>query len=162
VDLTRDPSLRLKAEQVPADTRAVVVVSLLVFLIVFVNWPAYKVGSRLGVPNSGLAFIPGVGPYIVMLRSIRSSAWATLLAFVPLVGVGFAVWLAYAVPTRHGRSPAWCLWFLLPGLNALGFWAYALTLEPPVSLTPAYSIGAGPMLAAPGPSSSSHGPVFKD
>ena len=131
-------------------------------LLLVVNWPAYKVGDRLGVPNPGLAFIPIVGPYIVIWRSIGSSGWNTLFLFIPLVNVGAAIWLAYTVPTRHGRSQAWCLWFVIPRLNILGFWVYALTLAPHSDLKPVYSLGAGPAPTFESSSSSHSGPIFKD
>ena len=149
-------------ELVSVDTKsmAALVFTLLLFLVV--NWPAYKVGDRLGVPDPWLAFIPVVGPYIVIWRSIGSSAWNTLLLFIPLVGLGAAIWLAYTVPQRHGRSTAWCLWFLIPGLNIVGFWVYALTLSPHFALKPVYSLGAEAATTSDSPSHSYSGPIFKD
>jgi hypothetical protein len=90
--------------------------------------PAYVVCSRRHVPLPGLAFIPLVGPWIAILRSIRVSALATLLAVIPLVSIVFSIWAAFAIPSRHGRSALWTVWFILPLLNIVGFWFYAFTL----------------------------------
>ena len=93
-----------------------------------VGVPAYVVCARRNVPLPGLAFIPFVGPWIAILRSIRTNAWATLLVLVPLVSIVFAIWTAFTVPPRHGRSSLWGVWFIVPLANIVGFWFYAFTL----------------------------------
>jgi len=139
-------------------------VAYALFAIVFMSFPAYFVGQRRGVESPGLAFIPFVGPYIVLLRSIEESGWMTFLFCVPLLNIGMGIWLAYCIPTRQGRSTAWFVWFLVPGLNGIGFWAYALTLEPKRPDTPAYSITGGPTVTTPGAAYNPtfSGSIFKD
>jgi hypothetical protein len=69
------------------------------------------------------------------------------------------IYLAYIVPTRHGRSQAWTLWFVIPVCNIAGLWVYAYTLTPSSTPNPLYSVGAVP---APESSISPYGPIFKD
>jgi len=97
-------------------------------LLVAVSVPAYVVGQRRDVPNSGLAFIPFVGPWIVILRSIRTSAWLTILACIPFVSLVFGIWAAFTVPIRHSRTAWWGVAFIIPFVNFVGFWVYAFTL----------------------------------
>jgi hypothetical protein len=104
------------------------VLLLLIATGIPVGIPAYVVCARRHVPLPGLAFIPFVGPWIAILRSIRTSAWATLLLLVPIASLVFSIWAAFTVPSRHGRSTLWGVWFVLPLLNIVGFWFYAFSL----------------------------------
>lgn len=36
---------------------------------------------------------------------------------------------AVAIPAYHGRSRAWTLALIVPGLNIVAYWVYAFTLE---------------------------------
>jgi hypothetical protein len=104
----------------------------LIFLILvlgILSVPAYIVGSRLRVQQPGLAFIPFVGAWIVILRSARINAWLTILAVIPYVNFVFGIWAAFKIPSRHGRSTAWGICFIIPLVNLIGFWVYAFTLE---------------------------------
>ena len=83
------------------------------------------------MPLPGLAFIPIVGPWIAVLRSIGTSAWVALLALVPVASLGLGIWMAFTVPSRHGRSTLWGIWFIVPLANIVGFWVYAFTLPRP-------------------------------
>ena len=111
-----------------------------VFLLIMVVWlliacvPAYIVGVRCEVSKPGLAFIPIVGPWIVIFQSIGVSAWLTCIAVLPYVGLLVGLWAAWAVPDRHERSWLWSFWFIVPGLNLIGFWVYAFTLTPATEL----------------------------
>ncbi len=49
-----------------------------------------------------------------------------LLAVVPLVGLVFAIWLLFALPSNHGRSLLWGLGLLVP---FIGMYAYDFTLD---------------------------------
>ena len=106
------------------------------FLLIMVVWlliacvPAYVVGVRCEVRRPELAFIPIAGPWIVIFQSIGVSAWLTCIAVLPYVGLLVGLWAAWAVPDRHERSWLWSLWFIVPGLNLIGFWVYAFTLTP--------------------------------
>jgi hypothetical protein len=93
--------------------------------------PAFVIGQRLGVVHSGEAFIPAVGPLIVILHSIRRSGWLCILGLIPYLGLIFLIWLASVIPGTHGRSRWWILAFLIPGVNIVAFFAYAFTLPSP-------------------------------
>ena len=86
--------------------------------------PAYVIGQRRGVFNTWVAFIPFVGPAIVLLWSINRTPWLVLVFAIPLVNLAFAIWLLFAVPRNHGRSLLWLLGLLAP----FGMYFYALTL----------------------------------
>jgi hypothetical protein len=131
-------SCRLTSSDCFADNQGLVpaigpteVLLLLVLFPIPVGIPAYVVCSRRNVSLPGLAFIPFVGPWIAMLRSIGTSAWATLLVLVPVASLGLAVWMAFTVPSRHGRSTLWGIWLIVPLANIVGFWVYAFTLPSP-------------------------------
>jgi bacteriorhodopsin len=92
--------------------------------------PVYVIGRRLGVRKSWVAFVPIFGVWIVLLESVGQSGWAALAVLIPTLGVlALLLWIAVAAPPRHGRSRLWTLAFIVPGLNFLAYWAYALTLE---------------------------------
>jgi hypothetical protein len=105
-------------------------VFLLLVLSPVAGIPAYVVCARRNVSLPGLAFIPLIGPWIAVLRSIGTSGWAALLACIPLVGIVFAIWAAFTIPSRHDRTELWGVWFMVPLVNIVGFWAYAFTLQP--------------------------------
>ena len=90
--------------------------------------PAFVVGQRLGVVHAGEAFIPAVGPLIVILHSIRRSGWLCILGLIPYVGLIFLIWLACVIPGTHGRTRWWILAFLIPGVNIVAFFGYAFSL----------------------------------
>ena len=91
--------------------------------------PAYVIGSRLGVVHPAEAFIPIVGPYIVLLHSIKRSGWLCILGLIPIVSLVFAIWLAFVIPVDHGRTRWWALAFLIPLVNLFAFYVYAFTLD---------------------------------
>jgi hypothetical protein len=98
--------------------------------------PAFVIGRRLAVIHPGEAFIPAVGPSIVLLHSIRRSGWLCLLGLIPLVSLVFYIWLACVIPGEHGRTKWWILAFLIPGVNIVAYYVYAFTTadrtpEPP-------------------------------
>ena len=111
-----------------ANASAVGAVIFYVILIAIVGIPAYVVGERRRVASPGLAFVPLVGPYIPILRSIGRSGWMCLLAIIPLVNIVFGIWLAFTVPAEHGRTRWWGLAFIIPVLDFFAFYAYAFTL----------------------------------
>jgi uncharacterized membrane protein YhaH (DUF805 family) len=92
--------------------------------------PAYVIGQRLGVVHSGEAFIPIVGPYIVLLHSIKRSGWLCILGLIPLVSLIFYIWLICVIPVDHGRTRWWILAFLIPLVNVIAYYVYAFTLDP--------------------------------
>ncbi len=114
----------------------VIVLFMPVGLSILVAIPAFVVGQRLGVIHSGEAFIPAVGPLIVILHSIRRSGWLCVLGLIPYFGVIFLIWLACVVPGTHARSRWWILPFLIPGVNIVAFFAYAFSLPSPSSTRP--------------------------
>ena len=104
-----------------------IIVLLLIWLGLSV--PAYVVGKRRAVSSAVVAFVPFVGPWIVILWSIERSAWLVLLLVVPVVNVMLAIKVAVAVPSEHGRTRWWALGFLIPYVNLVANWVYAFTLE---------------------------------
>jgi hypothetical protein len=103
-------------------------VAYFVFLLVIFPVPAFIVAVRRGVSYPGLAFIPFVGPWIVIFRSIGTSSWLAIGVVIPLGNLIIAIWAAFTVPVRHGMSRWWTLPFLIPFVNYVAFWAYAVTL----------------------------------
>ncbi len=101
---------------------------ILLLIVVLPSIPAYIVCERRGVGSPGLAFIPIVGPTIVILQSIETSAWASLWLLLPPLSLVFGIWLAFMVPIRQRRSAFWGFWFVVPVLNLIGFYVYAFTL----------------------------------
>jgi len=102
------------------------VLFLALFLLAY-SIPAYVIGRRRRIPNSGVAFIPGVGAYIVLLRAARISAWWTFLILVPYLGtLVLIIWLAIVLPREHGRNRWWALPLIV--LNFVAYWIYAFTL----------------------------------
>jgi hypothetical protein len=119
----------------------------LVFLLALFPVPAFIVAQRRGVPSPGLAFIPFVGPWIVILRSIGTSAWLAIGALVPLANLVLAIWAAFTVPVRHGMSRWWTLPFLIPFVNYVAFWIYAVTLpQQPTRVETAHPNGSAPRI----------------
>jgi hypothetical protein len=109
---------------------------------IFPAIPAFVIGRRLGLAHPGEAFIPLVGPSIVLLRSIDRSGWMSILGLIPYAGLIFFIWLACVIPGEHGRTKWWILPFLIPLVNFVAFYVYAFTLtrdetasEPFVSAT---------------------------
>ena len=92
--------------------------------------PAYVIGQRLGVVHAGEAFIPIVGPYIVLLHSIKRSGWLCILGLIPIVSLIFYIWLICVIPSDHGRTRWWILPFLIPLVNVIAYYVYAFTLDP--------------------------------
>lgn len=91
--------------------------------------PAYVVGKRRGARTPAVAFVPVVGPWIVILWSIEQRGWLVLLMLIPLANVVFAVGVALNVPSEQGRTRWWALGFLIPVVNWIAFWVYAFTLK---------------------------------
>jgi uncharacterized membrane protein YhaH (DUF805 family) len=117
--------------------RGVSAVSAYTLLLVWpiVGWvlasiPAFVIGRRLSVVHAGEAFIPAVGPYIVLLHSIRRSGWLSLLGLIPFVSLVFYIWLACVIPGDHRRTRWWILPFLIPVVNFVAYYVYAFTLAP--------------------------------
>jgi uncharacterized protein DUF5684 len=107
-------------------------IGVLVFWVVAVaviGIPAYVVGERRRVESPWLAFVPLVGPYIVILRSIGRSGWLSLLMLIPLIDIVFGIWLAFTVPAAHRRETAWGIAFIIPLVDLVAFYVYAFTLE---------------------------------
>lgn len=103
---------------------------LLLLYFVVIPIPAFVVGQRRGVRWPGVAFVPVVGAWIVILWSIERSGWLTVLLFIPIVNLVLAIWAAFVVPADHGRTRWWALGFLIPAVNLAAFWVYAFTLRP--------------------------------
>jgi hypothetical protein len=66
---------------------------------------------------------------VVLFESIDKSGWLCLLVLIPTVG-GLAIWVwtAIEVPVHHGRSRWWTAALIVPLVNIIPYWFYALTL----------------------------------
>jgi uncharacterized membrane protein YhaH (DUF805 family) len=104
---------------------AVFALVILVVGYVLTSYPAYVIGTRRGVENAWVAWIPLLGPTIVMLWSIQRPAWLVVLAIIPLVNLVFSIWLLVTMPHEHGRTRWWALGLLIP---IIGMFWYAFTL----------------------------------
>jgi hypothetical protein len=103
---------------------------LLVVLYLALVIPAYIVGRRLDLRNPWVAFVPLFGVWIVLLESVGQSGLAALAVLIPPIGpLVLLIWIAVAAPPRHERSRLWTLAFIIPGVNFLAYWFYALTLQ---------------------------------
>ena len=100
---------------------------LIILLIAYVimSIPAYVIGERRGVEDTWVAFVPFVGPTIVVLWSIDRSGWMILLCLIPIAGWVFSIWLLFAIPKNHDRTLWWAAGLLVP---LVGIYAYAFTL----------------------------------
>jgi uncharacterized membrane protein YhaH (DUF805 family) len=90
-----------------------------------ISYPAYVIGQRRNVENAWVAWIPVLGPTIVMLWSIERPAWLVILGIIPLVNLVFSIWLLVTMPHEHGRTRWWALGLLIP---VIGMFWYAFTL----------------------------------
>ncbi len=105
--------------------------------------PGYVIGKRRGLTAAWVAFIPFVGLWIVLFRSVGRGAWwllllVSLIVLLPFVGLLVAsIWMGLEVPEGHGRSPRWTMLLVIPVVNYVGYWVYAFTL--PRQATPASS-----------------------
>jgi hypothetical protein len=103
--------------------------SFLTVAWLLITTPFYILGRRRGVENAWVAFLPFFGIAIVLFESIDKSGWLSLLVLVPTVGPLLVfVWTAVEVPTHHGRSRWWTAALIVPIVNLIGYWFYALTL----------------------------------
>jgi hypothetical protein len=112
-------------------------VVLFLILVVLIGIPAFVLGERRGVSSPGWAFVPVVGAWIVVLRSFNRPGGMCLLSLVPIIGVGFAIWVAFVMPSEHGRTKWWALPLLLPLVQIVAFYVYAFTLEDRRAAVPA-------------------------
>jgi hypothetical protein len=109
----------------------VLVVVLVAIFVVYcaLVYPVYVIGRRSGLKNPWAAFIPLLGPWIVLFEAIGRSGWFSLLAFIPNVGaLVLLIWTAVELPAKHDRTRWWTLPFILPGVNLIAYWFYAFTL----------------------------------
>jgi hypothetical protein len=106
----------------------VVLLVLLAIYLVLVT-PAYLIGQRRGLRHAWAAFIPLLGVWIVLFEAIGKSGWYSLLVFIPYAGpIAVCIWTAWELPRKHARSGWWTLALLVPLVNVVTFWFYALTL----------------------------------
>jgi hypothetical protein len=109
-------------------------VTLFVVCFLVVGWlllatPFYILGRRRGVEHAWAAFLPIFGIPVVLFESIDKSGWLCLLVLIPTVG-GLAIWVwtAIEVPIHHDRSRWWTAALIVPLVNIIPYWFYALTL----------------------------------
>ncbi|MBV8256350.1 MAG: hypothetical protein JO073_00885 [Actinobacteria bacterium] len=110
-----------------AATAAVFITVWLLLAWILPAIPAFVIGRRMRIVHSGEAFIPLIGPSIVLLHSIRRSGWLCVLGLIPYAGLIFFIWLACVIPGDHRRTRWWILGFLIPLVNFVAFYIYAFT-----------------------------------
>ena len=107
---------------------------LIAGVVVLLGVPGYTIGKRRGLTASWVAFIPFVGLWVVLFRSVGRGAWwllllVFLLVLIPFVGLlAVSIWMGVEVPARHRRSPRWAALLVVPVVNYVGYWIYAFTL----------------------------------
>ncbi len=102
---------------------------LVVAAYLLVTFPVFVIGKRRDQKNAWVAFIPLLGPWIVLFEAIGRTGWLSLMVFIPWVGaLVAAIWTAVEMPSHHHRSGWWTLALLIPGVNLLAYWFYAFTL----------------------------------
>jgi hypothetical protein len=105
-----------------------VIIFLLVAAWVAVWTLAYITAQRSGVRYAWAAYVP-LGAWFVLFETIGRNAWLALIVFVPYVGgLVVYIWIAVEAPNRHARSGWWTVAFLIPGVNLIAIWMYALSL----------------------------------
>lgn len=103
-------------------------VLFMLVLFVIVCIPAYFMAQRAGLSHPAVAFVPILGPWIVMLESTGHSGWFSLGVLVPYLGAFVvALWMAWEAPSCHHRSAWWKLALAIPGINVFAYLAYVLT-----------------------------------
>jgi hypothetical protein len=126
------------------DLTEALLLSLIVALCFLPAIPGYVLARRRGLGASALAFIPFVGLWIVVFRSIGWTGWllAVLIGLVvltPYVGLVVTSWAGVQVPTVHRRSRWWIALLAVPVVNLVGYWIYAFTLPKPEDLSLSYA-----------------------
>jgi hypothetical protein len=126
------------------DLTEVLLLSLIVALFFLPVIPGYVLARRRGLGAPALAFIPFVGLWIVVFRSIGWTGWllAVLIGLVvltPYVGLVVTSWAGVQVPTVHRRSRWWIALLAVPVVNLVGYWIYAFTLPKPADLSLSYA-----------------------
>lgn len=114
--------------------------SLIVIAFVLPAIPGYTLAKRCRLRGSGLAFIPWVGLWIIVFRSIGWTGWllGLLLAVVialPFLGLAVIAWAGIRAPAVHHRSQWWTAALVVPIVNLVGYWIYAYTLPRPEAMT---------------------------
>jgi hypothetical protein len=111
----------------------VVILFVIAIAICIPGVPAFVIAQRRELSSPWVAFVPFVGLWIVLSESAGHSGWFGLAALIPTLGtVVLSIWMAVEVPGKHGRSQWWTAALIIPGLNLIGYWAYAFTLPAPV------------------------------
>ena len=120
-----------------------VLLSLIVFAFFLPAIPGYTLAKRRGLSAPGLAFIPLVGLWIVVFRSIGWAGWwlgmlVAVLVALPFAGLAGVAWAGVQVPVVHRRSRWWTAVLAVPAVNLVGYWVYAFTLPKPGALSLSY------------------------
>ena len=101
---------------------------ILVVLHFFYGYCQYRLGQKIKIPRSWLAFIPFVNIYHLVLLG----AWdkkSTVLFFIPVINLGVILFFMYCFGKRFGKNP---LLFMI-------FWPFLfpiLAFQYDASLTP--------------------------
>lgn len=106
----------------------------LVLLVAVTGTGPYLIASRSGMFDAWVAWIPIIGPQIVLLRAAGLSGFWILAIWIPFVGIGVFIWSSVKLAQTHGRTAWWVVAFVF--LPVIGHLWYGLTLPraspPPV------------------------------
>lgn len=113
---------------------------LLVAAFFLQSIPAYVLANRRGMRAPAVAFVPLIGLWIVVFRSIGWTGWLLgvlvgLVVLAPYIGLFVTAWAGVRLPSVHRRSRWWIALLVVPVLNLVGYSLYAFTLPRPTDLS---------------------------
>jgi uncharacterized membrane protein (DUF373 family) len=103
----------------------VILAVLIVALYVYMSFAFMVIAKKTGYPSPGIAWIPGVGPALIMAKAARMSWWPILLMIgfvIPVINWIFMIALAVFLTI-------W-LWKTFEVLGRPGWWAILSLIKP--------------------------------
>ena len=102
--------------------------------------PRLRAGEPTRDEAPAVAFVPLIGLWIVVFRSIGWTGWLLgvlvgLVVLAPYIGLFVTAWAGVRLPSVHRRSRWWIALLVVPVLNLVGYSLYAFTLPRPTDLS---------------------------
>jgi uncharacterized membrane protein len=115
------------------DSTEALLLSLIVAAFFLSAIPGYVLARRRGLSAPAVAFVPIVGLWIVVFRSIGWTGWllgllVALVVLTPYIGLVVTSWAGVQLPAVQRRSRWWSALLSVPVINVVGYWMYAFTL----------------------------------